>query len=115
MRFLVERTSEWNDESHPPCPEATLRDYIYIDERTKDDPAKIHVFERNPQKWYAEGQNHRVEAGHIKRDFLKTAWFVDIESLEELLDFVARYGKLIVAEANFADELYLEIYDAYRE
>ncbi len=101
MRFKVDRSSD----KVPPCKEAIEGTYVYVDERTVNDPKETP----DPDDWYERGENHRVEHGHIKRDFHEPCWFVDIASLDDLIAFTKKYGSLV-----FDDEK-IEIYDYYRE
>ena len=111
MKFMIRRTSLRDEEQ--PCKEVYKDEYVYVDERTVSNPAKIKQ-KGYPEKWYNEGRNHRVEKGHIKRDFVDTGWFVNIDSLEQLIKFQNKYGEIIVGE--YCDGVpSIEIYDDYRE
>jgi len=113
MKYIIERTSKSSKKL--PCEEAYIDTYIRIDERTIDDPKKLNgMFDRN--NWYKLGKNHRVEDGHIKRDFKIKAYFIDINSLEELNKLSNKYGELIIS-SSFDNENIpsIEIYDTYRE
>ena len=112
MKFIISRTSNWSDEESPCC-EAVREPHVRIDERTVDNPDKLN---QGPEYWYKLGQNHRVENGHIKRDFPYEAWSIEISSLEELLEFTKRYGRVIINEYCGNPTLNeIEIYDGYRE
>ena len=112
MKMRITRTSlSWSDEKNPPIEEAIRGKYIYVDERTCDDPSKIHHYKGDTKWWYEEGKNHRVENGHIKRDIEREGWLIVINSLEQLVDLSKKYGELIIN----ADENEIEIYDDYRE
>jgi len=113
MKFLVGRTSLAFHENNKPCEGAYYDSYIHIDERTVDDPAKIGPTIGRSEWWYSRGTNHRIEDGHIKRDVEDKRWFVDIDSLEDLLDFVSRNSRSIVLSTFDFPEI--EIYDDYRE
>jgi predicted RNA-binding protein associated with RNAse of E/G family len=39
-------------------------------------------------------------------------WYIDINSLDELIKFVDKYGDIVVSTEN---DPYIEIYDTYRE
>lgn len=114
MKFHISRVSDWTDDT-PPCKEAYKDQYVRIDERTVNDPKKIPA---GCNDWYEEGRNHRVEKGHIKRDFDDTDWFIDIESLDQLMKLVKREGSLIIQDTYFlGDEKNgeIKIYDDYIE
>jgi len=116
MKFQIKRTSSWGNK---PCDEAFLDKYTRIDARTTDDPCKIPCYFDNPEKakkmWFGEGSNHRVENGWIKRDFEDEGWFIEINSLEELMKFHEKYGNLVINSDYSSSISTLEIYDDYRE
>ena len=113
MKFMISRTSMYGEK---PCDKAFRDKYIRIDERTTDAPEKIPVANGKSEWWYEKGSNHRVENGHIKRDFEDEAWFINIESLDNLSDLIEDYGRVIIQPAyTNNDILEMEIYDSYRE
>jgi hypothetical protein len=61
--------------------------------------------------------NHRVVDGYIKRDFEEEAWFIDIETLEDLIKLQNEVKQeLIIGKCFWNDEIQsIEIYDDYRE
>lgn len=116
MRFFISRVSTGYDEK--PCEEAFETTYTQIDERTADDPAKIGYFqsfpERIQQEWYGEGVNHRVEHGHIKRDFPgQRGWAIDIGNLKQLYALYQKYGELMIRQHLFSDGPEIKIIDDY--
>lgn len=117
MKFLTRRTTEYFDIK--PCEEAIEGTYTHVDIRMVDDPAKIPA-EKGTDWWYKDKDftNHRVENGQIKRDRILKGWFVEINTLEELVEFTKKYdGDVIISTNNENNpEFYeLEIYDNYRE
>jgi len=113
MKYMIERTSESSKKL--PCEEAYVDTYMRIDERATNDPKKLNdMLDRN--NWYKLGENHRVENGHIKRDFEFKGWFININSLDQLNQFVKTYGDIVIYQ-NYEnpDILKIEIYDDYRE
>jgi len=115
MEFLVKKTSEyWN--ARKPCEEARKEQHVFTDEWACDDPSKIPTFQGREELWYQKGTNHRVENGHIKRDFIEDRWFVSIDSLEDLLAFSDKYGVIILSRFIEDPNIWeIEIYDDYRE
>lgn len=111
MKYMVRRTSGWDDKA-PPCPEARKETYTRIDERTVNSPEKIP----DGWRWFSGGRNHRVEHGHIMRDFDDEGWFIDIKTLDELMAFIDKYGSVVI-EPYFDNYsiMVIEIYDDYRE
>ena len=114
MKYMIKRTSTYVEDIKP-CEEAYLDKYISIDERVINDPKNFNC-ESDRENWYKEGKNHRVEYGHIKRDFKDKAYFIDINSLEELNKLSNKYGDLIIRECWDNPNIpCIEIYDNYRE
>lgn len=114
MKFIVSRTSMYGDDK--PCDEASKMTYTRIDMRGADDPSKIPAYKENSSLWYDEGTNHRIVKGKIMRDFEETGWFIEINSLEELLEFQKKYGDLVLQHSMWNEEIpEIEIYDYYRE
>ena len=115
MKYIITRASNWND--NQPC-DNTIQEYVlYTDERTVDDPSKI---EHRPSRetWYSElGYfNHRVENGHIKRDYYRKEWTMEINTLEELHKFMEKEGEIIVSLEYCGSKLpHITIYDDYVE
>lgn len=122
MKFLITRSSQpWFEEDEKPCKEAYIDEYLIIDTRTTDCPTKIPAFSGNPERakkdWFSSGTNHRIENGQIKRDMkMEKAWFIDINTLTDLITFTKKYGNLVLETAICNENiLAIEIYDTYRE
>jgi hypothetical protein len=113
MKFIVRRTSGHGDDESP-CKGAIKGTYVMVDERVVDDPSKLRGSTKDD--WYAAGRNHRVEKGHIKRDYDDEAWFIEVKSLHDLLKLSSKHGEIIVSRYFMNHDLWsLEIYDDYRE
>lgn len=113
MKFYISRTSSGDDKPH----ERAYRDkYIRIDTRTVDDPSKLN-HPSDKTNWYKQGKNHRVIDGYIKRDFDDEGWFIDIETLDELIKFENETkSNLIIGKCFWNTEINsIEIYDDWRE
>jgi hypothetical protein len=51
-----------------------------------------------------------------ERDFEDEAWFIEINTLKELNDFIDKYGSCVIMEFwKNPSILCIEIYDTYRE
>lgn len=121
MEFQLKQTSLHNCECsiaehqqeplQPIHKKAFIREYIYNDARTVNDPMKIPAYQRqgNADEWYQHGFNHRVENGRITRSFIRVANFVKFDTLEELVDFIREVGEVVMTDES------IEIYDDYRE
>ena len=111
MEYMVGRTSVYDDNIIP-CEGCIQKEYTRIDERTTPDPTTNKYL----ADWYDYGSNHRVENGHIKRDFKDTAWFIDIADIPALNSFVEKYGDVVIGKSYQNDTIMrIEIYDDYRE
>lgn len=118
MKFVVRRTSEWDDEVSP-CKEAKRDSVVRVETRTCLSPEEFDKrFAKQEGKWFSVGTNHRVnEKGLIVRDNgLIDVWSIELNSLEELVDFVDKYGEIVVGvDWHNQDYKAIEIYDDYRE
>ena len=106
MEFLLGRVEGSIEER--PVEGAYKKEFIRVDERSADAPEKIPFYEGNASLWYDKGTNHRVENGHIKRDFKEFAWFIEIDSLGELLEFLARNGSFTMYR-SYRNSKFIEI------
>ena len=114
MKFHISRTSQWDDKQ--PCTEAFRDSYTRIDVRGADDPAKMPMAKGKTAWWYDDGTNHRVENGHIKRDFAEKDWFIELADMDALLAFISTEGSLVIQPCwSNRNEMAIEIYDYYRE
>lgn len=113
MEFMITRTSVWFDDK--PCDEAYEKDCMRKDVRT------LKSFEEYDNKFkdnfHDRGVNHKINKdGYIEREFEDKAWFIEINSLEDLLEFENKFGPIIVSTSwtNY-EYMMIEIYDDYRE
>jgi hypothetical protein len=106
--FIVTRTSQ-NDHD-PPCKEATRREvdaWMYWSFKTVA-AAKRH----HPEIEFVKVKG---VAGVRSRQTV-TAWFLTLDSLDDLLAFIGRYGRVVVGSWwRDYDRLCIEIYDDWRE
>ena len=118
MKFVVYRTSSWNNEISP-CEEARRDSIVRVETRTCLSPEEFDKrFAKQEGTWLSVGTNHRVnERGWIVRDReMIDVWSIEINSLEELADFVNKYGEIVIGfNCNNQEYKYIEIYDDYRE
>lgn len=115
MNFILRRTSEWYGQ---PCKEAIMIKFQSWHTRTCTEKEYNERFSgKEGGLWRSKGKNHAItKEGYITRqeeDIEK--WGIEIKTLEELLDFVNKYGKIVVAFDNNYQNLKIEIYDNYRE
>lgn len=107
MKFQIRKTSgtscyeESEPTDNPPCDNATYEKFIY-QHRQLNEPEK--------DWWYSRGENHRIEYGCFVRDLIWYGWFIEINTLEELVGLQKQLGiELILKDGE------IEIYDDYRE
>lgn len=117
MEFLITRTSISIDSKKKPHEKAYKKLAPIIETRNVDCPTKLT--ERARQFWYSSGRNHRVEEGQLVKDLgEEERWFIELNSLEELVDFYEAEGELIITDHPFNKVKgckVIEIYDYYRE
>ncbi|MCH5210421.1 MAG: hypothetical protein J1F01_05590 [Oscillospiraceae bacterium] len=126
MLFEVTRTSRNYDYEipHPKCKKITR---VYTQVRNFTSPEEYDnwcrenrwLIRKNEFPWLEFGTNHRYnENGCIMRDNgTSDTWGIEINSLEELLDFQRSVGESIILQISDIDKKTpcLEIYDDYRE
>lgn len=110
MLFVISGTRVSLTESKSPCSEAKeyeLTPLDYRDVKTLEE-AKGKIWYKD---WIAEGENHREENGMIVCDKkAKTKqWVIEINSLDELLDFQSKYGDIIISYSSPYKEVRKEI------
>lgn len=112
MKFVVTRTSSYGDKK--PCKEAHLEKVFRLDFRTVptiEEAKKYHWFEG----WFSRGRNHREEKGMIVCDVECEEWVVSMIKLARLVEFVEKYGEIIISAGIYKGIMEIEIYDSYRE
>ena len=112
------RTSQWYDEK--PFKYCIPIKLTIVETRTFRTPEQFDdKFGDREGKWLNRGTNHRVDArGYITRDMgFEDAWGIEINSLEELMDFQEAVGEELVLNTSRIDNKTpcIEIYDDYRE
>lgn len=118
MKFIVTRTSVWNDEKSP-CEEAKHDSIVRVQTRTLYTPEAFdEKFAKQEGKWLSVGTNHRVdEKGYITRDNgMVNVWSVEFNTINELVEFCNKYGDVVIQNCMW-NKAYkeIEIYDDYRE
>lgn len=120
MKYLITRTYRTSvyGERYKPCEEAFKDSYTYVDYRT------CKTFEefddRLPQggdKWESKGTNHRLVSIGIARDMgSEEGWFIELNDLSSLHDFIKKYGELVIGPSYLNNDIMsIEIYNGYRE
>ena len=111
MIFIVKKASLWSDDS--PCEGAVLRDIINYDRW------QIPTFERykalHSEDFTKEGFDHRITPDGIRRSFKIKKWTYEINSLEEMMEFIDRNGEIVIRPQWQYDLPEILIYDDYIE
>lgn len=55
------------------------------------------------------------EASMFYKDEFRTRWRMEIKTLEELMDFIDKYGDIVIHQEYENNMRGIEIYDGYRE
>lgn len=118
MKFIVSRTSQWDDEIAP-CEEAKRDSIVYVETRACLSPEEFDKrFAKQEGKWFSVGTNHRVnERGWLVRDKgTIDVWSVEFNTLDELVEFCDKHGDIVIENCRW-NKAYkeIEIYDDYRE
>ncbi len=109
MKFKCTRTSTKGYDEVKPCDEAILEQVVSVDERTVADPNELTRM--SADDWYYKGQNHRLEDGHIKRDFMIEAYTIELKDIDSLMNFIEQHGEVIIKHDQEAELPEIEIYD----
>jgi hypothetical protein len=118
MVFEVIRTSTWSDKK--PCDNAIEINLTKVETRILGSPEEFDIrFGGTEGKWLESGTNHRLdEEGYITRDMgTRKSWGIEINSLEELMEFKENINNEIIITKSSVDYKTpsIEIYDDYRE
>lgn len=100
MKFMVSRISLWDEEK--PCENVVSETYNVIEVKTLKSFNEFDVkFGETEGKWLSKGVNHCInKKGYIQREFPnnRNGWFIELNSLDELLNFKNKYGDIIVTK-----------------
>ena len=111
MRFVVTRASLWMDDS--PCEGGVLRDVVNYERWC------IPTFEKfkelHQEEFTAMGFDHKKTKDGIQRSLPLKKWTCDIDSLEDLMEFVDRNGEIVIRPQWQYDLPEIIIYDDYIE
>ena len=117
MEFLLTSTSGWVENQ---IPNAVIKKYTKIEVRNfssfEEFDKRLSWFDGN---WLSKGVNHKTSKGRIQREFPNGAegHFIEINSIEELLEFQRKVGSELIIDYAFNNETIpaIEIYNGYRE
>ena len=117
MEFLLTSTAGYVENR---IPNAVIKKYKKVEVRG------FSSFEEFDKKlswmegtWLSKGVNHKMSKGRIQREFPNGAegHFIEINSIEELLEFKKKVGNELIITSAFNNESIpaIEIYNYYRE
>ena len=116
MKLIVTRTSDWLGK---PCDEAKRAKATYLSSLNAKSLKEARSFPWF-EAWYNSTTNHRVDpkqgivVGEWKEK--QDVWVIEINSLDELLQFVQKYGRVVIQDSQYKEYPYeIEIYDTWRE
>ena len=117
MEFLLTSTSGWVENK---IPNTVIKKYTKIEVRTCSTFEEFDKrFSKMEGSWLSKGVNHKTSKGQIQREFPNGAegHFIEINSIEELLEFQKKVGSELIITSSFNNESIpaIEIYNDYRE
>ena len=110
MKFVCGLKRVSVTENKKPCNEAVEEELTPLDYRTVKslEKAKGKIWYKG---WFEDGENHREEDGVVvcdKKEKVKR-WVVEINSLEELVEFQSRHGAIVILDGALYKECTKEI------
>jgi hypothetical protein len=117
MKFILHKTSERYG-SVKPCEEAIKIKVPYWHIRTCSEEEYDRRFSKIEKGlWRSYGSEHEITAdGYIiRKEDDSEVWGISINSLNELVDFVKKYGDIVLSFPEEHRTMEIEIYDTYRE
>lgn len=117
MEFLLTSTAGYVENK---IPNTVIKKYTKIEVRTCSTFEEFDKrFSRMEGSWLSKGVNHKTSKGQIQREFPNGAegHFIEINSIEELLEFQKKVGSELIITSSFNNESIpaIEIYNYYRE
>lgn len=117
MLFQVKRASMWSEKK--PCEKCIPIRLINVDRRTFKSPEEYDErFATQCGSWLSRGSNHRITEYGIARDLEPVqVWGIEINSLEELMNFKKELEEDLIITTSYIDGKTptIEIYDDYIE
>lgn len=114
-KFIVKRTSlGWHDDVKP-CEEAKEESVTSYDCRTL--PVKS-MQKKFPDADFSDFEDYTFKSGikGCRRVFYKNVYTIEIDSFEELMSFIKKYGAVVILSKSLDCDLQtIEIYDSWRE
>ena len=116
MIYILKRASEYNEKS--PCEEAVLRPFENWQARSCTEEYFDEHYSPKLGLWRSKGLNHTTTLdGNIIRQMEDVIqWSIEINTIEELHQFVKKYGNIVIYE-NYGNHNAdcINIYDTYIE
>lgn len=114
MKFIIERTSIW-DNYVQPIETAYLSTVNYYNVRTlRSFEAFDKKFGSSEGNFTDKGYDHKInEEGYIQRTEKRQRWCIDIDDLEQLAELV-KNNRIVIENRDYETPV-IEIYDEHRE
>ena len=113
MKFIITRTSDYQKKK-PPTENATYEEYETVDMVILKDEKERDAYIET-KGWKNEGYGHKkVSKTRAQRTLKLKDWFIEVETLDDLLKLMEKEGELIIGQYG-RKYPYIEIYDYYRE
>lgn len=117
MEFLLTSTSGSIENN---IPNTVIKKYTMVEVRYCSTFEEFDKrFSRTEGSWLSKGVNHKISKGQIQREIPNGAegHFIEINSIEELLEFRRKVGNELIITSAPNNELIpaIEIYNYYRE
>lgn len=109
MEFEVTRTTMPYRTVEKPCEEAYLKEVEKWNGYSLSERKYNEYIAQDGEMWRDRGTDHEVTKNGIRRKETFKVWCVTFDSLEELMAFIEKYGRVVLNRTE------IEIYDDWRE
>ena len=115
MRFIISKTSMWSEDK--PIDTAEMKATVRRHCRTcTEEHFNAKLFPQDGGKWREKGFGHHVdERGYIVRYEEHEQWCIELDTMTDLVNFIAEHGECVVSADDKSSTPEIEIYDDYRE
>ena len=117
MIYKVCETNGYSEDEKPPCKNAFKHEFEWWSVRTCTEEWFNDMHSHREGLWADSGSQHHItKEGYIAKlmDKKDTYWAIEINSIEELQDFIKENGEIVMSK-DYRDCFEIEIYNGYRE
>lgn len=109
MKFIIKRISAYKEK---PCDRAVKAERFVTEKRSCTEEYFDKEFSEWQGKWRSKGKNHTVdEKGWIQREIEEECFIIELNTLEELVDFVKEIDEEVIIWTDRNGLCFLEIND----